>query len=436
VPWVSFLSDLVAPLYTCGIDTGLVVDVGFTSCRAQPTCFGSPLPCALRVSNGGAAAVLLQLQQSLIAAAATQAQRRALTNMSLEDLEDMAVKVLYVRFDLRDSQQQQQQEEQQQQQQEKQQEQQQEKQQEQQQQQQQKKKQLTFESAESLDYIAKDGTRITVPAALRWQCTEFLFRSVPPSEMAADVGESLVELVISSLRSCPSEARRLAIQNILLCGGMASLRGFSTRFSKDLFTALQQEPDLKPLAATASLGLPPSPPSIRQWCGGSMHATLHGLQVYTQSDWLAGVPLPDWASVATAAAAQDNASAAELQQQSVSSTSRTSPLDSLQQQQQRSSEGSSSRASAPQDSSREGSPRYQQQQQQQQQQEEQQQQLQTQTTFIPRLQLHTASRDPHIPKPPPPRRVGSSSSSSSSSISSSSISSNRSNSGPEVESVE
>ncbi|CDJ44632.1 actin, putative [Eimeria tenella] len=107
--------------------------------------------------------------------------------MSLEDLEDMAVKVLYVRFDLRDSQQQQEEKQQQQ-------EQQQEKQKEKQQQQ--KKKQLTFESAESLDYIAKDGTKITVPATLRWQCTEFLFRSVPPSEMAADVGESLVELVI------------------------------------------------------------------------------------------------------------------------------------------------------------------------------------------------------------------------------------------------
>ncbi|XP_026194038.1 actin, alpha skeletal muscle-like [Cyclospora cayetanensis] len=28
VPGVSFLSDLVAPLYTCGVDTGLVVDIG------------------------------------------------------------------------------------------------------------------------------------------------------------------------------------------------------------------------------------------------------------------------------------------------------------------------------------------------------------------------------------------------------------------------
>ena len=30
VPGVSFLSDMVAPLYTCGVDTGLVVDVGYS----------------------------------------------------------------------------------------------------------------------------------------------------------------------------------------------------------------------------------------------------------------------------------------------------------------------------------------------------------------------------------------------------------------------
>lgn len=48
----------------------------FASCRVQPTCFGSPLICALRVSNGGAAAVLMQLQKEMLETAETPEQRR------------------------------------------------------------------------------------------------------------------------------------------------------------------------------------------------------------------------------------------------------------------------------------------------------------------------------------------------------------------------
>ncbi|OEH79852.1 putative actin [Cyclospora cayetanensis] len=230
VPGVSFLSDLVAPLYTCGVDTGLVVDIGFTSCRVQPTCFGTPLPCALRVSSGGAAAVLQQLQHALTeAAASTPAEKRALKNMNLEELEDMAVKVLYVRYDLSEYRQQQPHHDQ----------------------------RLKFESSLSLQYIAKDGTAITVPAELRWRCVEVLLGSLPPEETAVDVGQGLVDLILSSLHSCPAEARRLAVQNIILCGGFSSLRGLSTRLSADLQS------------------------------------------VYGQAEWVGRVPLPDWASTET-----------------------------------------------------------------------------------------------------------------------------------------
>ena len=76
--------------------------------------------------------------------------------MSLEDLEDLAIKCLYVRYDLKNKSQQQQQEQQQQQQE-----------QQQEQQQQQQQQEGVFESFMALKCITKDGTPIVVPAETR-----------------------------------------------------------------------------------------------------------------------------------------------------------------------------------------------------------------------------------------------------------------------------
>ncbi|KAL8440177.1 hypothetical protein Efla_003542 [Eimeria flavescens] len=409
IPGVAFLSDLVAPLYTCGLDTGLVVDIGFSCCRVQPTCFGSPLPCALRVSNGGTAAVLLQLQHELAAAAASPAHEKAVMSLGLSELEDMAIKLLYVRYDLNSQQQQQQQQQDE----------------KQQQQQKQHDPRLVFQSDKPLSYLLKEGLEIIVSPETRWRCAEVLFGSLPPDEVAADVGDSLVDLIISSLESCPSEARRLVIQNILLCGGFASCRGLSTRLSADLMAALKAHKRLHTAAAAAALGVPPSPPAIRQWCGASLHASLAGLQLYTQSDWLAGTPLPDWASIEKAGGEEAPLDSRETEKAasfSLPDTPKRPPAPLEQQQHQK------------QEQQQQLEVQQQQQQgpQQQQQQQERQQHQQHPHVTIPKLQLRPQQqqRGPHLPKPPPPR--SSSSSSSSSSISSSSISSNGSSS-PEGE---
>lgn len=66
VPSIVYLSEMVTPLYTCGISSGLVVDIGYEETRVMPVCFGVPLHLAFRTTRVGCQTVNNTLRDLLV----------------------------------------------------------------------------------------------------------------------------------------------------------------------------------------------------------------------------------------------------------------------------------------------------------------------------------------------------------------------------------
>lgn len=91
VPRLTYISDAVAPLYLCGVSTGLIVDIGYLETRIIPVCFGVPLYQARQILSIGSYSVNVCLRKCLLEDAratlappecAQQAQVRALCTTS------------------------------------------------------------------------------------------------------------------------------------------------------------------------------------------------------------------------------------------------------------------------------------------------------------------------------------------------------------------
>ncbi|XP_026194039.1 uncharacterized protein LOC34623599 [Cyclospora cayetanensis] len=265
--------------------------------------------------------------------------------MNLEELEDMAVKVLYVRYDLSEYRQQQPHHDQ----------------------------RLKFESSLSLQYIAKDGTAITVPAELRWRCVEVLLGSLPPEETAVDVGQGLVDLILR----CPSSA---SSHSCLVW----SLDACDASWAAGVFW---------PFGA-----------KCKQLC---FFAELYGgafAVVYGQAEWVGRVPLPDWASTETTTPQYEETAPSASQRSGETPRSEAPSREDRKEQEDtdkrklggssdpRLTSGGHLESATCADAAEEVS---------QQQQDQVQQQV-----LIPKLQLRPSLHAPRLPKPPPPRPGG------------------------------
>lgn len=66
VPSILYISEMVAPLYTCGISSGIVVDIGFQETRVMPVNFGVPLHGAYQITRVGSQTVNQKLRELLM----------------------------------------------------------------------------------------------------------------------------------------------------------------------------------------------------------------------------------------------------------------------------------------------------------------------------------------------------------------------------------
>eukprot|EP00920_Eleutheroschizon_duboscqi_P018034 GHVT01043139.1.p1 GENE.GHVT01043139.1~~GHVT01043139.1.p1 ORF type:complete len:577 (-),score=120.28 GHVT01043139.1:667-2397(-) len=100
VPCITFLNAQLAPLYTCGLDSGIVIDIGYQETRVLPCVYGVPIFSALQRIDLGGRTIDARLRRLLRRRARQQRNAAAdeLVAMAAESsMECAKVRACYVR---------------------------------------------------------------------------------------------------------------------------------------------------------------------------------------------------------------------------------------------------------------------------------------------------------------------------------------------------
>eukprot|EP00913_Durusdinium_trenchii_P002468 g2280.t1 len=102
------------------------------------------------------------------------------------------------------------------------------------------------------------------------------------------------EAFVRALQRSPVDLRAPLVQNVVLCGGCATLPGLLPRLAQELQKALRQEQALSALATKLRFTPVDFAPVCAAWTGGAIFGALEGLPDYSAEDFNKGEPLPDW----------------------------------------------------------------------------------------------------------------------------------------------
>jgi len=269
----------VLPLYLTGLSSGIVVDCGYRSSRVLVTFAGVPLISAFRTATPGGQLVASTLFKEVQASLGREASAAAANWLDTPGAaEDLMVRASYVCFkppgETDPS------------------------------------KQL--QSDKPLTFRPDRGGSITVPAASRWKpCERFFsapegagsgdrdpgFTMRDPNDQGCCEGchcDTLQEAFLQALESCPVDVRAAVVQNIVVVGGCATLRGLLPRLALEVHSALKQSPKMAALSDRLRFTPLDFAPVCATWAGGAVFGSLEGAGDYSAADFQAGKPLPDW----------------------------------------------------------------------------------------------------------------------------------------------
>ncbi|CEM33419.1 unnamed protein product [Vitrella brassicaformis CCMP3155] len=293
VPAIHFVPDLLLPLYLTGLSTGIVIDCGYEETRILPICECVPLYSAFTTARVGGRHVDEKLREALLAYAKENpsnvkrpakgwAGRRKSTPMSspsasqeeptpeaaeeppltltdmvgsLDDvtLEDIKMRCCYVRYRLADG------------------------------------GKCVLETSKDIKYPLHCDQAIPIKAATRWGVCEVLWDE---SGERTNIQEGIIQM----LEKCPVDIRKSLVQNIVVCGGTASLPGFLPRMALELKMAFESDSRLHHVCERVEFSLPQFPPASLIWVGGAIYGSMEGVAEYSAAQYQKGVKTPDWAA--------------------------------------------------------------------------------------------------------------------------------------------
>lgn len=267
VPAVKFVLGISLPIYITGMDSGLIVDVGFGETRVLPVMDGFPILSALKSAPVGMSGVqkkfVLECKQEEAGLTRAQIETTVLRNCFVSEIKDEG------KGDVKQ---------------------------------------------EVLDGVR--GISLAVPYRARAASANTLFGDNEDSF-------SIARIVVESLRACSIDSRAALVKNVVLCGGTTMLPGFRKRLLDEV-DALLTNDSLRGLKGKLFLFNSAFPANIQQFVGASLISSLEG-QTFIEASELkqAGGPIPieDWATHNLSAqpsaldAAQQAAAAAAAQQQ-------------------------------------------------------------------------------------------------------------------------
>ncbi|CAE8700268.1 unnamed protein product [Polarella glacialis] len=260
VPSAAFVIDMVLPLYLTGLSSGIVVDCGYESARVMPAFAGVPVLSAFSESFG--AKEILARLRTAVTASLPQGDSDGLDSEYL--WEDLMVRSCYVSCEFPPKE---------------------------------APRSLKSNKAAALLLPGRDDAVVVSEACRREAIAEALFApdeakdEAPPGSTCQGIQEAFVR----ALRRCPIDVRAAVVQNVVVCGGLASLRGLLPRLALELQAALRRQPDMAPLADKLLFTPLDFAPICAVWTGGAVFGSLEGSEAnFSAEDYEKGKPLPDW----------------------------------------------------------------------------------------------------------------------------------------------
>lgn len=275
VPSVLFAPSHLTTLFTLGVNTGLVLDAGFTETVVLPVYEGYPIIKAVESLPLGGKAIHENLERQLKETAFIKGDGedpRPLTSVMKEVpsdvLEDIKVRTCFVtNLDRATAIQ-----------------------------------QSILQADDSkwpspaapVDYPLDGGRTLTIDGKCREVACEVLFEQ-------DNEEQSIATLVLDSILKCPIDMRKPLADNLVFIGGTSLLPGFSHRLLAEL-KLLLTKPKYKDCLAitTFKVHAPPAQANFTAWLGGAIFGALEVLSYRSLSRdaFLQTEVVPDWCSLA------------------------------------------------------------------------------------------------------------------------------------------
>ncbi|XP_003700611.1 actin-related protein 10 [Megachile rotundata] len=110
---------------------------------------------------------------------------------------------------------------------------------------------------------------------------------------------SIPTMILDALLQCPIDTRRVLAENILLIGGTTMAKGFMGRLKSELSVLIKSNLYSEKLKIrTFKFHTAPSKPNYTAWLGGAIFGTIDlPLRCLTKENYLKSNRVPDWASL-------------------------------------------------------------------------------------------------------------------------------------------
>jgi len=278
---VLFAPSHLLPLFTLGIRTGLVLDVGHSEAILIPIYEGVPILKSWQAQPLGGAALQESVRQHLIQRGQllrgneSEENAQPLANnpelLTPQILEDITVRCCMI---------------------------------------------TSLNRGRELDKITQDASQVTSLATLLKNSAPSVRYSLGGDsyleidgvtrEGAAEVlfqmdtdGFCLGSMILSALQSCPIDTRRELADSLLIVGGTSMMPGFKSRLNQELLylLSLPQYSDIK--IQEFKIYEPPAKPNLVTWLGGAIFGATDVVvtRSLTREQYLKDPSVPDWSDL-------------------------------------------------------------------------------------------------------------------------------------------
>ncbi|XP_006621650.1 actin-related protein 10 isoform X1 [Apis dorsata] len=110
---------------------------------------------------------------------------------------------------------------------------------------------------------------------------------------------SLPTMILNAIMQCPIDVRRVLAENILLIGGTTMTKGFASRLKSELLSLVRSDLYSEKLKIQKFMfHTAPSKPNYTAWLGGAIFGTVDlPLRCLTKENYLKSDRVPDWVSL-------------------------------------------------------------------------------------------------------------------------------------------
>ncbi|KAH8584633.1 actin family [Cryptosporidium sp. chipmunk genotype I] len=236
VPRIRRISEPIVSLFTTGFKTGIVVDIGASETIVCPIYDGYPIEYNVKIIRCGYDDFKKKFKSELFSQYKEKPEEEIIKEISNDLMDDIIFQSGIVNYELNEDNE--------------------------------NNSNISDFTYENL--IVNDRyINLVVDKNTRTKPFEIFFgdKAFPSAKVIHHI---VLDGIIQVLLNSNIETRKELSQNILICGGLASVPGFERRVSSELEALISNEKLLKPLADHFFVTCPPISPFIRSYCGATL----------------------------------------------------------------------------------------------------------------------------------------------------------------------